>query len=322
MLAQIQPFTLTIAVHPQPDTTPTPPPKALWERLGSVGQHLFLAAMQHLNPEVSKYWHDNADISHASTGSIQRPYVLRMPTLQPLAPSHAHPEKQAPIYHITLQGHVLGDNACLALQQAMAGESSVKVVLPDPIPLTLWESYAITGFWLEASALEEGTLQEDTPMPLAVRNLKQCTQLAFQRTLQEARVVKIYFETPVAFKRKRSTTLHPYPELDLIFQSALRRWNALMPEEAFCPDEPESLVQTLVQHCEVQDMQLKLQTYFIGKAPIRGSIGTIRIKLPQAHQGHLLPIAHTLLASACYTHIGTKTQMGFGGIRLEVLPKK
>jgi len=303
-MSVVQPFTLTIELAPLTTNKTTHqalPPPAFIDRLGGVAQHLFLATVAQKNQTLATHWHNSANLSvgqtrdagHSPNTYVQRPYVIQWPELHQISPKSDRPTT------LIIRGNVLGNEACEALLK-IAPDKTLEVIPESPTLLELWPSQAIHRVSL--------TLEGTQPVPLA-----NCLQSAFQHSFQEHRIINLTLNSPTAFKKCGSNHLHPFPELALMLQSALKRWNALMPDQAF-PEAPEALLNPLCEACELQDMHLSMRRAVMGQITLRGAVGRLRIKLPRANQGHLLMIAHTLLASSHYTHVGTKTQMGFGHV--------
>lgn len=116
------------------------------------------------------------------------------------------------------------------------------------------------------------------------------------------------FLSPTAFSLgQRMFSLVPTPTL--LWESALRSWNAYAPSEYHCDRLAlrEVLTQIRVISCD-----LHVEEYQYAHAPQKGFVGTCRYLLPIQHpQASFLT---TLIAFAQYAGVGYKTTMGMGQV--------
>ena len=123
------------------------------------------------------------------------------------------------------------------------------------------------------------------------------------------------FRTVTSFKRDGSYVI--MPELYLIFQSLLNKWNAYSPEVKL---QEENLEKRLADACKIVKYNLHSEPFYIEKKKIYGFSGQMRILF---YGNDLVKRVMALIFSfAPYAGVGIKTAMGMGVTQNTVLYRK
>ncbi|MCD7886937.1 MAG: CRISPR system precrRNA processing endoribonuclease RAMP protein Cas6 [Clostridiales bacterium] len=119
------------------------------------------------------------------------------------------------------------------------------------------------------------------------------------------------FVTPTAFKRQGQITC--LPEIRLIVQNLVRKWNACFPE---CPieDTDGEGVNALAQGLQCVDFQLQTASFRLKGSALRGFTGSLT--LLNHLTGFHGQLANALLLFAECAGVGVKTTLGMGGVEL------
>jgi CRISPR-associated endoribonuclease Cas6 len=128
------------------------------------------------------------------------------------------------------------------------------------------------------------------------------------KTIQRRQTIKLL--TPCAFKRNGH--YHVFPDVRLILQSLLKRWNKFSTDIKL---EDENLLETLTEYVFIQDYRLSTTRYNISKGYIPCFWGeiTLHITGPEA----MVRLISLLLAFAEFSGVGIKTSLGMGGVHYE-----
>lgn len=118
---------------------------------------------------------------------------------------------------------------------------------------------------------------------------------------------EISFLTTTSFKRDGHYVI--MPELYLIFQSLLNRWNQCCEKSVI---QGQDLDKELGQLCYITKYQLKSQSYSVNGSNIYGFQGNMRLKF--GGNDMTRRILELLLRFAPYAGIGIKTALGMGAV--------
>lgn len=123
------------------------------------------------------------------------------------------------------------------------------------------------------------------------------------------RYIEIGIMTPTAFKSQNKYVF--YPELRLIYQSLMNKYEAASEDETM---QSQELLEQLILNTEIAQYNLRSCYYFIGKVKIPAFMGRIKLKIngPQT----LVNFANLLFRFGEYSGIGIKTAMGMGNIKM------
>lgn len=129
---------------------------------------------------------------------------------------------------------------------------------------------------------------------------------------QTYRKIKLEFMSPTSFKTDGNYSF--FPQLTLIYQNLLRRWNTF--SDADTLDE-ELIVTELIKHTKISDYRLNSQQFSLEKTRIPAFKGSIDIR---ADRALMVPKILALLAMyAEFSGIGIKTALGMGGINSSII---
>lgn len=121
--------------------------------------------------------------------------------------------------------------------------------------------------------------------------------------------LQLIFKTSTSFKSQNA--YQPFPDLERIFQSLLKRWNTFSNSYTFtAPD----LAKQLCQATTLVDYQVKFKPYRVEKTQIPAFIGHYTVRFKKNHS--LAPLAMLLLFYSQFTGVGIKTSLGMGGIHV------
>lgn len=123
--------------------------------------------------------------------------------------------------------------------------------------------------------------------------------------------LQIFFKTCTSFKSQ--DTYQPFPDLERIFQSLLKRWNAFSATYTF---KAPNLAKELCQATTLVDYQVKFKPYRIEHTKIPAFIGYYTVRFKKNHS--LAPLAILLLFYSQFTGVGIKTALGMGGIHIKI----
>ena len=116
---------------------------------------------------------------------------------------------------------------------------------------------------------------------------------------------ELLFRTVTSFKRDGRYVI--MPELYLIFQSLLNRWNAYSPDIKL---QEENLEHHLAEDCRVVQYDLHSEPFYIEMKKIYGFAGKMRILF----QGNdmVKRVLASIISFAPYSGVGIKTAIGMG----------
>lgn len=123
------------------------------------------------------------------------------------------------------------------------------------------------------------------------------------------RYIEIGFTTPTAFKSQNQYIF--YPDLRLIYQSLMNKYEASSEEETM---KSKELLEQMVVNTNIVQYNLKSCYYSISKVKIPAFMGRIKVKIdgPQT----LVNFANLLFRFGEYSGIGIKTAMGMGNMKI------
>lgn len=155
------------------------------------------------------------------------------------------------------------------------------------------------GIWIEAKRQCSMQIQSAKELMEEARNLP-----------EEVRRIDISIKTPVAFKREERYVI--LPDVHLILQSLIRKWNLVFPE-IFLGDE--DALAMMEQRLYVADYSLHTTRYAMKSTKIPGFYGqiTMESKLPAPME----EIWRLLCAAAPYLGVGIKCTLGMGGVQVD-----
>ncbi len=121
------------------------------------------------------------------------------------------------------------------------------------------------------------------------------------------RTIKVIFRTPTAFKSQGQYVF--FPDLKLIYQSLMNKYDAASVDESVKSDEA---LEQLVAYGKIIQYRLQSGFFAVGGVKIPSFMGEITIKVagPQA----MVNFANLLFHFGEYSGIGIKTAMGMGNI--------
>lgn len=152
---------------------------------------------------------------------------------------------------------------------------------------------------------------KDLSLPILCKKVKTITydQLLDNEYFSNgSRLAEIQFISPTAFKSKGEYVF--YPDLRLIFQSAMNKFDICCPSAAVGSEE---VLEQLIENSKVVRYHLRSVHFHMEGVRIPAFLGTIHIRIngPQP----LVNLVHLLLAFGEYSGIGIKCAMGMGGIK-------
>lgn len=125
--------------------------------------------------------------------------------------------------------------------------------------------------------------------------------------------LQITFKTCTSFKSQDA--YQPFPDLERMFQSLLKRWNTFSTTYTFkAPD----LAKELCQATTLVDYQVKFKPYRVERTKIPAFIGYYTVRFKKNHS--LASLAMLLLFYSQFTGVGIKTSLGMGGIQIKTNP--
>ncbi len=144
------------------------------------------------------------------------------------------------------------------------------------------------------------------------RNIEICTDKDFAEAFYRKKTPRYFtvrFFSPTAFKRKGKYV--NYPDLRLIFQSLMRKYDAASQKFEMMDEE---VLEQLVRYSEIVRYHLRTVSFPMEGICINGFVGTIVIHMSGPET--LTRYARMLLSFGKYSGIGIKTGMGMGAMRL------
>lgn len=121
--------------------------------------------------------------------------------------------------------------------------------------------------------------------------------------------LQLIFKTCTGFKSQGA--YQPFPDLERIFQSLLKRWNTFSNTYTFTSP---GLAKELCEATTLVDYQVKFKPYRVEKTQIPAFIGHYTVRFKKNHS--LAPLAMLLLFYSQFTGVGIKTSLGMGGIHV------
>lgn len=153
--------------------------------------------------------------------------------------------------------------------------------------------------------------QKDTALWLSYKvQEKQCSyQDLMDKVFLDQAVVcggSLEFITTASFKRDGYYVI--LPEMYLVFQSLIQRWNK------FCSASivSEDLEHQLGENCHITRYQLRSQKFSINGSNIHGFCGTMSVRFSGNDMTRRL--MKLLLGYSCYAGVGMKTALGMGAV--------
>ena len=125
----------------------------------------------------------------------------------------------------------------------------------------------------------------------------------------EIHELKLLFTTCTSFKSQDA--YQPFPDLERIFQSLLKRWNTFSNTYTFTSP---GLAKELCKATTLVDYQVKFKPYRVERTQIPAFIGHYTVRFKKNHS--LAPLAMLLLFYSQFTGVGIKTSLGMGGIHV------
>ena len=116
--------------------------------------------------------------------------------------------------------------------------------------------------------------------------------------------------TPVSFKRDGYYVL--LPELYLVFQNLISRWNNLFPENII---NAQGLEHELASCCHITKYSLHTQTFSVSNGNVYGFCGNIKVKFSGNDMTRRL--MNLILMYANFAGIGIKTALGMGAVNYQ-----
>lgn len=120
------------------------------------------------------------------------------------------------------------------------------------------------------------------------------------------------FHTATAFKRQGAYQV--LPEMGLLVQSLVRRWNGAFPDLPIEDEDGEGIA-ALVKGLYVVDFSIHHTTYPIKGQALPGFSGTLVVE--NRLSGFHKTLANALLSFAPYSGVGIKTALGMGGVTVD-----
>lgn len=123
------------------------------------------------------------------------------------------------------------------------------------------------------------------------------------------RYIKIQFQTPTAFKRQGNYEF--YPDLQLIYQSLMNKYDLASTDDMVKSDE---LLEELLEYSRIIQYNLRSCYFPMGRAKIPAFMGTMTVKIT-GPQG-MVNFANMLFQFGTYSGVGIKTAIGMGSIEI------
>ena len=147
------------------------------------------------------------------------------------------------------------------------------------------------------------------------------TKSSYQRIADDAflsedvaSVAKLNFLTTVSFKRDKQYVI--MPELYLIYQSLLSKWNAFSSSNRM---ESEDLDKDFAKMSAIMWYNLQSRIFSLEKTKINGFSGELRLRLSGNEM--MRRMAVMLLQYATFAGIGIKNALGMGAVNVELEAK-
>lgn len=118
---------------------------------------------------------------------------------------------------------------------------------------------------------------------------------------------EIIFNSPTSFKQNGEYVL--FPTVGLIFQSVMRKYEALMDGESSIDEEMLHEIET---HAKITSFNLRSKYFRVHGQPIPAFVGEIKITIFGANT--LISYLRMLLTFGTFSGIGIKSSMGMGAI--------
>lgn len=142
------------------------------------------------------------------------------------------------------------------------------------------------------------------------RELKKLSRQAFvEKHLfeqEEDNRLIFYFNSPTAFKRDNHYIF--LPEVSLIFQSLMKKFDATGEDKIFTPE----LLEEIDRSVYISNYRLKSGLFYLEKTRIPGFTG--RLELRSHTHKEVRRILKLLNQFSAYAGVGIKTSMGMGGV--------
>ena len=129
------------------------------------------------------------------------------------------------------------------------------------------------------------------------------------RAIESERFFSLRFLSATAFKQRGRYTV--YPDIELILQSLLKKWNAVYPTY---PLEDEDAFHMLSDGIRISDYNLHTTRYLLKESRIPGFIGNLRVDAQLS--APFLDIWKILICFSECSGIGIKNALGMGGVAI------
>lgn len=120
-----------------------------------------------------------------------------------------------------------------------------------------------------------------------------------------------HIRTVMSFKKDGRYVI--LPDIRLIYQSLLQRWNTFSPETRL---EEDGLLDQMMNHCQLTRYQLRSQTFSVNGSTIYGCSGQMHYRFLGFDM--LKRIQGILTAFAPYAGVGVKTALGMGSVNTTI----
>lgn len=152
--------------------------------------------------------------------------------------------------------------------------------------------------------------KKDVKLSIYDRELKKLSRQAFvEKHLfeqEEDNRLTFYFNSPTAFKRDNRYVF--LPEISLIFQSLMKKFDATGEDKIFTPE----LLDEIDRSVYISNYRLKSTLFYLEKTRIPGFTG--RLELRSHTNKEVRRILKLLNQFSAYAGVGIKTSMGMGGV--------
>lgn len=123
------------------------------------------------------------------------------------------------------------------------------------------------------------------------------------------RFIKMRFLTPTSFKQNGQYCL--FPDVRLIMQSLMNRYDACSPDSRIVSDE---LLRDMETYCHITGYRLRSVGFAMESIRIPSFLGEIRIRCDGPQQ--MINLVRMLVEFGTYSGVGIKTGMGMGALEI------
>ena len=171
------------------------------------------------------------------------------------------------------------------------------------IPLMNQEKLFLRHKNYQVNLLEHNMIAEEKYESIADRFMEKSSPISHD--------VNVNFITTTSFRRDGKYVI--FPELYLIIQSLLNRWNAF--SDSFVIEE-ENLSHILTTFCQIKEYNLYTQNFLLEHQKINGFCGSMRLNFEGNETVNRL--LSLLFSYANYSGVGIKTALGMGAIETKL----